>query len=72
LVPAIDDTEWSMSLGGAVTGRRQAYEYLESSAARFPSGDAFVHLMRESGSFASIEWKPLTFGIAYLYKGVKV
>jgi demethylmenaquinone methyltransferase / 2-methoxy-6-polyprenyl-1,4-benzoquinol methylase len=59
-------------LGGAVTGRRQAYEYLESSAARFPSGDAFVRLMRESGSFASIEWKPLTFGIAYLYKGVKV
>ena len=59
-------------LGGAVTGRRQAYEYLESSAARFPSGDAFARLMRENGSFASIEWKPLTFGIAYLYKGVKV
>jgi demethylmenaquinone methyltransferase / 2-methoxy-6-polyprenyl-1,4-benzoquinol methylase len=59
-------------LGGAVTGRRQAYEYLESSAGRFPCGEAFARLMRESASFASIEWKALTFGIAYLYKGTKV
>ena len=59
-------------LGGAVTGRKQAYEYLESSAAQFPSGEAFAHMMRESGAFASVEWKALTFGIAYLYKGTKV
>jgi demethylmenaquinone methyltransferase/2-methoxy-6-polyprenyl-1,4-benzoquinol methylase len=60
------------NVGGAVTGRKQAYEYLESSAARFPCGEEFARLMRESGPFASVEWKPLTFGIAYLYKGVKV
>lgn len=59
-------------VGGAVTGRKQAYEYLESSAGRFPSGEAFAKMMRESGAFASVEWKPLTFGIAYLYKGTKV
>jgi demethylmenaquinone methyltransferase/2-methoxy-6-polyprenyl-1,4-benzoquinol methylase len=59
-------------LGDAITGRRQAYEYLESSAGRFPCGEQFARLMRESGSFASVEWKPLTFGIAYLYKGTKV
>ncbi len=59
-------------LGGAVTGRKQAYEYLETSAARFPSGEAFARMMRENGAFASVEWKPLTFGIAYLYKGTKV
>lgn len=59
-------------VGGAVTGRKQAYEYLESSAGRFPSGESFARLMRESASFASVEWKPLTFGIAYLYKGTKV
>lgn len=58
-------------LGGAVTGRRQAYEYLESSAGRFPCGEPFARLMRESAPFASVEWKPLTFGIAYLYKGTK-
>lgn len=58
-------------IGGAVTGRRQAYEYLESSAARFPCGEEFAQLMRASGSFRSVEWRPLTFGIAYLYKGTR-
>ena len=58
-------------LGGAVTGRRQAYEYLESSAGQFPCGEPVARLMRESAPFASVEWKPLTFGIAYLYKGTK-
>jgi demethylmenaquinone methyltransferase / 2-methoxy-6-polyprenyl-1,4-benzoquinol methylase len=59
-------------LGGAVTGRKQAYDYLETSAAEFPCGEKFARLMRESASFAQVEWKPLTFGIAYLYKGTKV
>jgi demethylmenaquinone methyltransferase/2-methoxy-6-polyprenyl-1,4-benzoquinol methylase len=57
-------------LGAAVTGERGAYEYLESSAARFPSGDDFVTLMRNAAPFASIDFRPLTFGIAYLYRGV--
>lgn len=58
-------------IGGIVTGEQDAYEYLERSAGRFPCGDEFVALMRESSDFASIEYVPLTFGIAYLYKGVK-
>ena len=57
-------------LGGAITGKRKAYEYLESSAARFPSGEAFVAVMRKSANFASIAYEPLTFGIAWLYIGV--
>ncbi len=58
-------------LGGAVTGERAAYEYLERSAGRFPCGDELVSLMLESASFSSIDYIPLTFGIAYLYVGVK-
>lgn len=58
-------------IGGAITGRREAYDYLEASAAAFPCGDEFVNLMRESASFSSIEARPLTFGIAWLYRGVK-
>ncbi len=58
-------------LGGAVTGERGAYEYLETSAARFPYGDDFVAIMRRAADFASIEVEPLTFGVAYLYVGVK-
>lgn len=58
-------------VGGMVTGEQDAYEYLERSAGKFPSGDEFVQLMRESGAFRTIEFVPLTFGIAYLYKGVR-
>jgi len=58
-------------LGGLVTGKKDAYEYLQKSAGRFPCGDDFVALMRESADFAAVEYVPLTFGIAYLYRGVK-
>jgi demethylmenaquinone methyltransferase/2-methoxy-6-polyprenyl-1,4-benzoquinol methylase len=57
-------------LGGAITGQRGAYEYLESSTAKFPCGDDFAALMRASGNFSSVEYKRLSFGIAYLYRGV--
>lgn len=58
-------------IGGIVTGHRDAYEYLDRSSARFPSGEAFAAMMRETGRFVSIDWKPLTFGIAWLYRGVR-
>ena len=58
-------------VGGAITGRREAYEYLEASAGTFPCGDDFVRLMRESAPFSSVDAKPLTFGIAWLYRGVR-
>ncbi len=60
------------NVGGAVTGQKEAYEYLERSSARFPCGEELAELMRATGRFASVEWTSLTFGIAYLYKGVKV
>ena len=56
-------------VGGAITGERGAYEYLESSSAQFPSGEAFASVMRASANFASIDIEPLTFGIAWLYIG---
>ncbi len=58
-------------VGGAITGRREAYEYLEASAGVFPCGEDFVRLMRENASFSSIDATPLTCGIAWLYRGVK-
>jgi len=58
-------------LGGVITGKRDAYEYLEASSARFPCGGDFAQLMRESAPFERVDWKPLTFGIAYVYRGVK-
>lgn len=58
-------------LGGVLTGNRDAYDYLESSTARFPSGEDFVAMMRESAPFTSVDHRPLTFGIAWLYRGIK-
>lgn len=58
-------------IGGMVTGEQDAYEYLERSAGRFPCGDDFLALMRDAAPFRSLESIPLTFGIAYLYKGVR-
>ena len=57
--------------GGIVTGNRAAYEYLEFSSAHFPSGEKFVELMRSSAKFESIEFEPLTFGVAWLYIGTR-
>jgi demethylmenaquinone methyltransferase/2-methoxy-6-polyprenyl-1,4-benzoquinol methylase len=58
-------------VGGVLTGDRAAYTYLQTSAGRFPSGEEFVQVMRESAQFSSVECVPLTFGIAWLYRGVR-
>lgn len=57
-------------IGGWVTGQRQAYEYLQRSSAAFPCREDFVALMKSTGAFASVEFAPVSFGIAYVYKGV--
>lgn len=56
-------------VGGWVTGRRKAYEYLQDSSAQFPCREEFVALMNQTGRFSGIDYRPVSFGIAYLYKG---
>jgi demethylmenaquinone methyltransferase / 2-methoxy-6-polyprenyl-1,4-benzoquinol methylase len=58
-------------VGGLLTGNRAAYEYLPRTAAAFPAGEKFLGLMRESNAFSATEAHPLTFGTAYVYRGVK-
>ena len=58
-------------VGGLLTGNRAAYQYLPRTAAAFPAGERFLELMRESSAFAHVEAQPLTFGTAYVYRGVK-
>ena len=58
-------------LGGLLTGNRAAYEYLPRTAAAFPAGEKFLALLRESGAFTRAEARSLTFGTAYVYRGVK-
>ena len=55
-------------IGGLLSPDQGAYEYLPNSVAAFPDGTDFLRRMRSAG-FADLEWTPLTFGIASLYKG---
>jgi demethylmenaquinone methyltransferase/2-methoxy-6-polyprenyl-1,4-benzoquinol methylase len=57
-------------IGGWLTGRRSAYEYLNRTSSEFPSGRAFVALMERSGRFSRVEARSLTGGIAYVYVGI--
>ena len=57
-------------IGGWVTGKPKAYEYLQGSSAQFPCRDGFLKLMEECGRFEKLEYRPVSLGIAYMYKGV--
>ena len=55
-------------IGGAISGAREAYEYLPESVRRFPDAPGLAQLMRDAG-FAQVEWEYLTFGIVALHLG---
>jgi demethylmenaquinone methyltransferase/2-methoxy-6-polyprenyl-1,4-benzoquinol methylase len=57
-------------IGKMIAGSDFAYTYLPETAAKFPSGHAFVKLMENTGKFSEVHKKSLTFGIAYVYVGV--
>lgn len=55
-------------IGGLVSGDRAAYAYLPASVARFPDPAGFAALLERCG-FRAVTARPLTFGIAHLYRG---
>ncbi|HUZ71375.1 MAG TPA: bifunctional demethylmenaquinone methyltransferase/2-methoxy-6-polyprenyl-1,4-benzoquinol methylase UbiE [Stellaceae bacterium] len=55
-------------LGAAVTGDRDAYQYLVESIRRFPPQDALARAMGEAG-FDRIRYRNLTGGIVALHSG---
>ena len=58
-------------LGGFITGKRQAYQYLQESSATFPCGQSFADLMMQTGQFKNVHFEMSFGGIAYLYRGQK-
>jgi demethylmenaquinone methyltransferase/2-methoxy-6-polyprenyl-1,4-benzoquinol methylase len=50
--------------------RESAYNYLPQSVTEFPEGPALVELMRAAG-LRDATCRPLTFGIATLYIGLR-
>jgi ubiquinone/menaquinone biosynthesis methyltransferases len=55
-------------IGGVLSPDQGAYEYLPNSVAAFPDGTDFLQRMADGG-YTDLEWTPLTFGIASLYRG---
>ena len=56
-------------VGGAMTGDRKAYKYLQETSAKFPAGPEFENLMRSTGCFSDIKTRRLSGGIVYGYLG---
>lgn len=57
-------------VGGRITGHRAAYEYLDRTAASFPSGTRFVELMEATGKFQSVQHRRLMSGLVNAYIGL--
>ena len=57
-------------VGGAISGRPDAYAYLPASVARFDSREQLAERMREAG-LAPVRWVDLTFGLVCVHVGVK-
>lgn len=54
-------------IGGWVTGRPQAYDYLNKSSLSFPSRERFVQLMESTGSFRQVGYRSLMGGASFIY-----
>ncbi len=57
------------TIGGWISGNREAYTYLPETSAAFPAGDAFLELMEEAGVYSEKRAISLTGGIAFVYVG---
>ena len=59
-------------IGGYVTGRREAYEYLNRSSTHFPSKDRFVELMTQTEMFQKVDFFTLMGGASFIYQGTRI
>lgn len=55
-------------VGGLVSGKPEAYQYLNDSSQVFPCGEDFKNEVMATGAYKSVEVTTLSFGIAYIYK----
>ncbi len=58
-------------VGQAVTGDREAYQYLVESIRKFPKPKAFAQMI-ETAKFRRVSFKPMTGGVVALHSGWKL
>jgi demethylmenaquinone methyltransferase / 2-methoxy-6-polyprenyl-1,4-benzoquinol methylase len=59
------------AIGRAVTGDREAYQYLVESIRKFPKPKAFAQMMEAAG-FRRVSFTPMTGGVVALHSGWKL
>lgn len=57
-------------VGKLISKHPSAYNYLPASIQEFPAGNAFASIITKTG-FNQVTFKPLTWGIATIYWGIK-
>lgn len=57
------------TIGGWLSGNKDAYTYLPETSAKFPAEGKFISLMEQTESFDKMRYVPLTGGVAYIYIG---
>ena len=55
-------------VGGVVSGKPDAYQYLNDSSQVFPCGKDFRDEVMSTGLYKGVEITPLSFGVAFIYK----
>jgi demethylmenaquinone methyltransferase/2-methoxy-6-polyprenyl-1,4-benzoquinol methylase len=58
------------AVGRIVSGHSAAYSYLPASVGSFPPPQDFITILEHAG-FTNVRADPLTFGIVYLYTGIR-
>ncbi len=58
-------------LGGWISGRRDAYEYLQKTSGKFPSGEKFCDTIRALGLFSKVEYRAIMGGASFIYRLTK-
>jgi demethylmenaquinone methyltransferase / 2-methoxy-6-polyprenyl-1,4-benzoquinol methylase len=56
------------TLGGMISGSKDAYTYLPESVRKFPDADGLADQMRDAG-FVNVRFERMTFGIVALHVG---
>ncbi len=57
-------------IGGAISGHKGPYQFLQQSSLTFPAGGQFLDWMHQTGRFQDAVYEPLLGGVSYLYKGI--
>lgn len=55
-------------IGGVVSGKPKAYQYLNDSSMAFPCGENFKAEVMATDLYKNVSITPLSFGVAYIYK----